>query len=309
MKTNKQSIDSAWQEMVFLLQAETQRPSRVGEMREKIGVSMSFPGDRGILFHPTRQMDMSYAAGEFLWYLSGRNDLEVIQHYAPSYNRFAEDNGLLWGAYGYRWAIGGQLQKLWKELIQSPDSRRAVLSMYDAAIDLNAQKRDIPCTLTLQFLRRDGRIHLVANMRSNDIWLGFPYDVFVFTALQRMLAELFDEQVGTYTHTVGSLHLYTKNEKKASQLAGQTNYPSLSFSRPNLRGEALAKALLRFEAKFRKEGYSLNGMVEVAAELGYFSFWTMLIGCAALKNHTLTQDDRHCLSQGFIPTPVLGLLK
>ena len=58
-------------------------------------------------------------------------------------------------------------------------------------------------------------------MRSNDIWMGFPYDVFQFTAMQILLSMQLGVELGTYTHISGSLHLYErdlvvakKNEKE-----------------------------------------------------------------------------------------------
>jgi thymidylate synthase len=48
-------------------------------------------------------------------------------------------------------------------------------------------------------------------MRSNDIWMGFPYDVFSFTAMQCLMAMELGLGIGTYTHIAGSLHLYERN--------------------------------------------------------------------------------------------------
>ena len=48
-------------------------------------------------------------------------------------------------------------------------------------------------------------------MRSNDIWTGFPYDVFSFTAFQTMLAFKLNVGIGEYTHIAGSLHLYERD--------------------------------------------------------------------------------------------------
>ena len=51
-------------------------------------------------------------------------------------------------------------------------------------------------------------------MRSNDLWMGFPYDVFQFTCLQTLLAMELDVELGTYTHVAGSLHLYERDYAK-----------------------------------------------------------------------------------------------
>ena len=47
---------------------------------------------------------------------------------------------------------------------------------------------DLPCTRTIQFLLRSGHVDAVVYMRSNDAIWGLPYDIFLFTMLQEMLA-------------------------------------------------------------------------------------------------------------------------
>lgn len=60
----------------------------------------------------------------------------------------------------------------------------------------------------MQFLLRDGVLHLVVNMRSNDAYSGLLHDVFAFTMLQELVARSVDAELGRYIHMVGSLHLY-----------------------------------------------------------------------------------------------------
>jgi thymidylate synthase len=52
-------------------------------------------------------------------------------------------------------------------------------------------------------------------MRSNDIYRGFPADVFAFTFIQELLARALQLEIGTYNHFVGSLHLYDEDEGNA----------------------------------------------------------------------------------------------
>ena len=52
-------------------------------------------------------------------------------------------------------------------------------------------------------------------MRSNDVYRGFPGDVFAFTFLQELVARTLGLEIGTYSHFVGSLHLYDTDEEKA----------------------------------------------------------------------------------------------
>ena len=51
-------------------------------------------------------------------------------------------------------------------------------------------------------------------MRSNDLWMGFPYDVFQFTNMQVLMSMELGVGIGFYTHISGSLHLYKRNVVK-----------------------------------------------------------------------------------------------
>jgi len=54
-------------------------------------------------------------------------------------------------------------------------------------------------------------------MRSNDVWLGMPYDIWCFTCIQILIAQELGVEVGSYIHQPGSLHLYEKNWEKARE--------------------------------------------------------------------------------------------
>ena len=103
-----------------------------------------------------------------------------------------------------------------------PNTRQAVIHIKDAS---NEQTKDLPCTLTLQFLIRGGKLNLIANMRSNDIWLGFPYDAFSFTCLQMKMAMELGVEVGFYIHMAGSMHLYKRNFVGDTEVKEKTKKP------------------------------------------------------------------------------------
>jgi thymidylate synthase len=150
--------------------------------------------------------------GELCWYLAGSDDLEFIAHYISEYRKYAED-GRLFGAYGHRLfhkAGFDQIANATRVLRRKSTSRQVVLQIFNAS-DIKEEHKDVPCTCTLQFLlRRDG-LHLLAYMRSNDAYLGFPHDVFCFTMLQEIVARDLGVEIAAYKHIVGSLHLYEKD--------------------------------------------------------------------------------------------------
>lgn len=160
-----------------------------------------------------RNLSMKYAVGELLWYMSGNNELTAIQLYTHNWDRMSDDGKTVNSNYGYciKSKYGfDQWRKVKSELLQDPNSRRAVIHIKSPNDDMNS--KDVNCTICLQFFIRDGKLYMTTYMRSNDIWLGFPYDVFQFTCMQILMAMELGLKLGTYTHVVGSLHLYSRNK-------------------------------------------------------------------------------------------------
>lgn len=172
------------------------------------------------LTNPVRELSKSYAAGELIWYMSGEDSVERIKAYALSYGKFAESDGKAHGAYGARMVHSLQLEDAIKTLRQQKNTRQCVIAIWspdDIQHAVDVSKKDMPCTLSLQFIRRADQLHLIVTMRSNDAWLGFPYDVFCFTTLQKLVANELGLQPGWYKHQVGSMHLYDRDIPKAAE--------------------------------------------------------------------------------------------
>lgn len=160
---------------------------------------------------PIRKLSHKYAIGELLWYLSGSNKLDAIANYSKAWNKLSDDGETVNSAYGYRIfeKFGFDQWEHVKGLLKADhNSRQAVIHIKEP----NPEKtKDLPCTVALQYLIRDGKLYATTYMRSNDIWLGFPYDVFTFTCLQIKMAFELGVGIGSYTHISGSLHLYSRN--------------------------------------------------------------------------------------------------
>jgi len=186
---------------------------------EMIGHSLQFTMESALLGATDRDIDLNFAFREAWWILSGRNDLRSLIKHAPSYGQYSDDGIRLSGAYGPK--ISDQLTYVLETLAKDPASRQAVINIWRERPGFS---KDIPCTLSVQFLIRDGYIHTIVTMRSSDIWLGLPYDVFTFTMLTIQVAlELFQAvgkkyELGYMFHNAGSRHLYNKNLVRAVKL-------------------------------------------------------------------------------------------
>jgi thymidylate synthase len=221
------NIDSAWvSTLEYLMQhgKDLADDSRDGAVAlEVLDYSFSLDASKQCTFlrNPTRNISMAYAAAETLWYMSDTPSVEMLQAYAPSYKKFADANGNAHGAYGPR--VMEQLPDVIKCLQNSPRSRQTVVSVWRRD-DLNKAVApntvpDLPCTLHWQFMIRQCKLHMIVSMRSNDVWLGLPYDVFAFTCFQRIIANMLGVEVGPYYHHAGSMHLYQRNMEAAHEAA------------------------------------------------------------------------------------------
>lgn len=169
---------------------------------------------KNILKSKLRNLQMRYAIGELLWYASGNNNLDAIRNYTKNWDRMSDDGETVNSNYG--WCIQNkygfdQMEYVIKKLVDDPNTRQAVIHIKEPN---ERDSKDVNCTVCLQFFIREGKLHMTTYMRSNDIWLGFPYDIFQFTCMQIYLAMKIGVDIGTYTHLTGSLHLYKRDYEK-----------------------------------------------------------------------------------------------
>jgi thymidylate synthase len=187
-----------------------------GEALDLNGITLELTDPRARLSRSATRGVLFSSMGELCWYLSGSNALEPIAYYISHYSELGEA-GKVHGGYGPR-LFGpdgrGQIHTVIDMLRHKPDSRRAVVSVFERG-DLQGEHLDVPCTCVLQFLIRRERLHLMTYMRSNDVYLGLPHDIFAFTMLQELVASSLGVPIGTYVHMVGSLHLYSSDREKA----------------------------------------------------------------------------------------------
>lgn len=215
------TVDDAWQFWFDNLKDMAERrketmDSRDGAVAAEVlnAVTVIEDPTRNIIKSPDRKMPMRYAVGELLWYLSGSNRLRDITVFSKVWERMSDNGVTVNSAYGNRIfeAFGfDQMEFIEKILSSDPNSRQAVIHIKDACDYTEFPTRDVPCTVCLQYFIRDGKLHATTYMRSNDLWTGFPYDVFCFTCFQIILAFRLGVEIGTYTHIAGSLHLYQRS--------------------------------------------------------------------------------------------------
>ena len=102
-----------------------------------------------------------------------------------------------------------------KQLLKNdPSTRQAVIHIKEARNLIDYPTKDLNCTIALQFILRNNKLDLIVTMRSNDVWLGLPYDLFNFTCMQILMAMELGVEIGTYYHNAASLHMYRSDANK-----------------------------------------------------------------------------------------------
>ena len=178
--------------------------------REILNVTLEFPMEANIIAHPIRNLNYKFMVAEWLWIAFGHSELRIISQYNMEMARFSDDGVSLYGAYGPRW--NGQYGQVARLLRDDFTSRQAVIVIWR---ENPIKSKDVPCTLTFQFFIRDDKLDMTVNMRSSDVWLGIPYDVFTFTQLGNVMAALLEVPRGQFVMNLGSSHLYLQNEEAA----------------------------------------------------------------------------------------------
>lgn len=217
---NGSTVDEVWMQAYKALKQQAEEgkvdSSRDGAVVGEVLNAVFCVSDptRNIVLNPIRKMPMRYAVGELAWYLSGSNKVKDIARFAKKWEEISDDGEHNNSAYGYRIFTQFGFDQWWyvKNLLaRDPSSRQAIIHIKDAKDTFNYPTKDMPCTVYLQFFIRDGKLDMAVHMRSNDIWMGVPYDMFSFCFLQMKMAMELGVEIGEYTHYAGSLHMYQRD--------------------------------------------------------------------------------------------------
>jgi len=174
------------------------------------------------LLYPKRGNNPFATLAETLWVLAGRNDIKFLSMFLPRAADFSDDGEVWRAGYGprirkwYGFDDNGnakevdQIEFVIKQLLKDPNSRQAIISIWDPAKEDTVEKtKDFCCCNWIHFMIRDGALDCTVVVRSNDaIWGLSSINVYEWTVLQEILANVLGVKVGQYYHMSDSLHLY-----------------------------------------------------------------------------------------------------
>jgi thymidylate synthase len=241
------------------------------------GHQISFDISQSIPLFTTKRVPWKSCIEELLWFMRGDTDAKILQHkgvhiwdgntsreFLDSRGLQHYDAGILGAGYGWQWRffganysqafadtseidrskIGGfdQLAYVENELRTNPFSRRIMMSYWNPT-DFDKTSL-LPCHFTCQFYvtERYGERYLSCHfvMRSNDLFLGNPFNIFSYAVLTYILAMRCDMKPDRLVYSVGDAHIY-KNHLE--QVAEQLHRSPRPFPKLRLNSEVRTKSI------------------------------------------------------------------
>lgn len=108
-----------------------------------------------------------------------------------------------------------QMDYLLYQLQKNKYSRRHIINLYNIE-DLDDMTLH-PCVYLSHYLYHNGKLHLTVNIRGNDVILGQPINVFQYSILHKMVAQVSNMEVGTITFNIDNAHIYSRHLDKAKE--------------------------------------------------------------------------------------------
>jgi thymidylate synthase len=262
-----ESIHEGW----IPTEVEASRYGEVIRVPEPVIVTYTHPTER-VLFNTARDANCFFSLYESLYFLAGRNDVAPLAYYNSRMPEFSDDGKTFNDSYGYRWryAVSGvdghdgtidredQLDTLVVHLRRKPESRRAVLQMWNVEDDLLKidDSKAVCCNLSAVFRVEWGRcprcsrvassgvvmapfapcshckgtpndapeiLNMTVFNRSNDLVYGMlGANAVHFSFLLEYMAARLGLKVGKYHQVTADLHAYTKTWEPEKWLADGT---------------------------------------------------------------------------------------
>ncbi len=229
------------------------------------GYQMRFDLQKGFPLVTTKKLHIKSIIYELLWFLRGETNIKYLtDHNVTIWNEWADENGELGPVYGKQWRswegadgqVTDQISEAIKQIMNTPDSRRIIVSAWNVA-DLPNMAL-MPCHALFQFYVANGKLSCQLYQRSADVFLGVPFNIASYALLTMMVAQVCDLELGDFVHTFGDVHLYSNHIEQAKLQLSREPYPL-----PTMRINPAVKDIFNFQYEdFQLENYQFHPQIK-----------------------------------------------
>lgn len=224
------------------------------------GNQMKFDlSDMSIPLLTTKKMNLNSIIHELIWFISGNTNVKYLNDNGVKiWNLWADKNGDLGPTYGAQWrkvkkynALNkndsiDQLQNAIDLIKDDPNSRRIIVDSWNVpALD---QMELPPCHFVFQFwvnlydqatldskklsIQPQGELKLHFNMRSNDFFLGNPFNIVQYAILAHMIAQITGLEATELIYSGSDTHIYLNH---LDQVEEQLSRDPHKYESPTLK--------------------------------------------------------------------------
>lgn len=182
---------------------------------------------------PVRDANPFFHLYEAFWMLAGSNDGTLLDHFVSDFTeRYGESGKRIHGAYGYRWREHFSIDQLLgviARLREDPNSRQAVIAMWDPDSDFHGQWKDRPCNTHIYFRVNGTKLDMTVCCRSNDIYWGcYGANAVHFSVLLEYVANQLRLDMGIYYQISNNFHIYHSMQEKALKCELRRQFPPMT---------------------------------------------------------------------------------
>lgn len=184
----------------------------------------------------TKKVHFKSVVHELIWLLSGSTNIKYLKdNKVKIWDGWADGNGEVGPMYGKQWRnFNGedQIINLIDQLIINPDSRRLLVSAWspgDLPLEILSPQDNVsngfmalaPCHYSFQCYVADGKLSMIVNQRSADMFLGVPFNIASYALLTHMLAQVCNLEVGELIWRGGDCHIYLNHIDQVNEQIGR----------------------------------------------------------------------------------------
>lgn len=190
----------------------------------------------------TKKVNMKAIFYELIWMLRGETNIRYLNdHGVHIWDNWASLDGELGPVYGFQWRhyngdyyadwFGGvdQISNIVEQIKNNPTSRRMLLTAWNPSQIDDMQLP--PCHCFAQFFVNRDKLSCQVYIRSNDVFLGCPFNIAQYSLLTYILAKATDLRPNKLIYTIGDAHLYQNHLEQAREQMLREPYslPSLTI--------------------------------------------------------------------------------
>lgn len=160
------------------------------------------------------------AIKELLWiWQMQSNDVRKLQDMnVHIWDEWMQEDGTIGKAYGYQLSKYKQVDNLIKTIKEDPTSRRMITTLWNIE-DLPEMALQ-PCAFQTLWNINKGKLNCMLTIRSNDWFLGNPFNVAQYAALVYMIAQVTNYKPGRLTVCINDAHIYENHIPQIQEQLG-----------------------------------------------------------------------------------------